>query len=871
MTRPFHRRLIALGAALAASLGFLAPLSLSSPAWAASDVSLVGSFESEATGCVDWAPQCPALTMTPVTGAADVYAVSVDVPAGAWEFQVSVDATAYGADGGDERSPLWLAGPARLEFRVELSTHVTTITPQGAQAPGASPGVALPTQRASAPGERFYFLLADRFANGDPSNDDAVVADNRRPDVVTHPTDPAASGYDPTKMGFYQGGDLQGVIDRLDYIKGLGATAIWISPPFVNMPVSQGSAGYHGYWITDFTHIDPHLGGDAAMERLIQQAHGKGLKVFFDIVLNDTADTISYQGVGDEPPYVSLATRPYTDASGTPFDPADYATGAKGAFPPMDPATSFPYVPYRPDPTMWLVPEQLNDLTWYHNRGSANTSGNDESTLYGDFSGLDDLMTERPELATLMVDEVAAPWLARGVDGFRIDTVKYVGLDFWALFDAGVHQASDQAFVFGEAYDQNVPQIVSPPMRVGGMDGMLDFPYALALPAYLRGGDAGSFARVFDTDAYYATGKTSASDMVTFVDNHDMGRLGSLLGPGTTDLQRRVELAYELTYLVRGQPVVYYGDEQGFLGTGGDVAARQPMFGPVDGSYTGSPYASSPLAGGGTLGSDYASHPYDTSAPIYRLLAELAALRNAHPALSRGDQVTLGTQGSVFVFDRLLPAADGQPPVENVVAVNSSDQAASVEVTTLTPGATYQSYYPADANVTVTADASGAVTLNVPALGVIVLEADQPVAAAGLASDGYSVAAQTVGASDQVVLRVEVPDGRWTQTSFFAREVGADPADPASWMPLGVVAGPSAKVFVDASWFPPGALLEYRAVTTDSSGVTVAASVGGGPAWLMSAGEDVAHTGWAVGLGAGVIVVLVAAVAGDVVVRKRRR
>ncbi|MCL1841693.1 MAG: alpha-amylase family glycosyl hydrolase [Propionibacteriaceae bacterium] len=629
MTRPAHRPPIA----LAAALGFAASLSLSAPAWAAPDVSLIATFEDEVAGCADWTPACPALVMTP--GADGTYAVSVDVPAGAWQFQVADGSARYGADGQDGRTPLWLAGPATLQFRTDPSSHVTTVVPQGAQAPGASPDVSLAAGSVSAPGERFYFLLGDRFANGDPSNDNAIVPDNRRPDVVTHPADPAVSGYDPTRMGFYQGGDLQGVIDRLDYIKGLGATAIWISPPFVNMPVSQGSAGYHGYWITDFTHIDPHLGGDAAMTELITRAHAAGLKVFFDIVLNDTADTISYRGVGDEPPYVPLATRPYTDASGKAFDPADYATGTNGTFPAMDATTSFPYVPYRPDPGVWLVPEQLNDLTWYHNRGSANTSGNDESTLYGDFAGMDDLMTERPELAKLMVDEVAAPWLARGVDGFRIDTVKYVGLDFWTLFDAGVHQASDKAFVFGEAYDQNVPQIVSPPMRIGGMDGMLDFPYALALPDYLRGGDAGSFARVFDTDAYYATGATSANDMVTFVDNHDMGRLGSLLGQDTPDLQRRIELAYELTYLVRGQPVVYYGDEQGFLGTGGDVDARQPMFGPVDGGYAGSPYAASPLAGGGTMGANYAAHVYDTSAPLYRMLADLAALRDAHPALSR--------------------------------------------------------------------------------------------------------------------------------------------------------------------------------------------------------------------------------------------
>src|SRR5439155_13542736 len=94
--------------------------------------------------------------------------------------------------------------------------------------------------------EQFYFALPDRFANGDPGNDRGGLAGDRM-----------STGYDPTDKGFYHGGDLKGVIDKLDYIQGLGTTAIWLAPVFTNRPV-QGSgndisAGYHGYWITDFT------------------------------------------------------------------------------------------------------------------------------------------------------------------------------------------------------------------------------------------------------------------------------------------------------------------------------------------------------------------------------------------------------------------------------------------------------------------------------------------------------------------------------------------------------------------------------------------------------------------------------------------
>ena len=94
--------------------------------------------------------------------------------------------------------------------------------------------------------EVIYFLLPDRFENGDPSNDRGGLTGDR-----------LATGFDPTSKGFYHGGDLKGLTKRLDYIQGLGATAVWLAPVFKNKPVQgppgQESAGYHGYWITDFT------------------------------------------------------------------------------------------------------------------------------------------------------------------------------------------------------------------------------------------------------------------------------------------------------------------------------------------------------------------------------------------------------------------------------------------------------------------------------------------------------------------------------------------------------------------------------------------------------------------------------------------
>ena len=180
----------------------------------------------------------------------------------------------------------------------------------------------------------FYFVMGDRFANGDPANDTGGLGGDR---LVT--------GFDPTRKGFYNGGDLDGLRSKLDYIQGLGTDAIWLTPIFKNKPVQLEdgpSAGYHGYWITDFTQVDPHLGTNQDLAELVDAAHDRGMKVFFDIITNHTADVIGY-AEGDRRPYVSKDAVPYRDAAGQPFDDRDYA--GTSSFPALDPATSFPYEP----------------------------------------------------------------------------------------------------------------------------------------------------------------------------------------------------------------------------------------------------------------------------------------------------------------------------------------------------------------------------------------------------------------------------------------------------------------------------------------------------------------------------------------------
>src|SRR5919197_1063131 len=170
---------------------------------------------------------------------------------------------------------------------------------------------ALHSVRGPVTDENFYFVMADRFENGDTANDRGGL-----------PDDPLVSGFDPTKKGFYNGGDLKGLRDRIDYIRGLGTTSIWLTPSFKNKAVQLEdgpSAGYHGSWITDFTQIDPHLGTNEDLRALSGAAHARGMKVYFDIITNHTADVIGYQQ-GARQPYVSKDQKPYRTASGTPFD-----------------------------------------------------------------------------------------------------------------------------------------------------------------------------------------------------------------------------------------------------------------------------------------------------------------------------------------------------------------------------------------------------------------------------------------------------------------------------------------------------------------------------------------------------------------------
>jgi neopullulanase len=454
--------------------------------------------------------------------------------------------------------------------------------------------------------ELIYFMLPDRFENGDTANDRGGLQGDR-----------LTTGYDPTAKGYYHGGDLKGLIKRLDYIQGLGATAIWVAPIFKNQAVrgapSQESAGYHGYWVTDFTTVDPHLGTDADFKALVSAAHGRGMKVYMDIITNHTADIIDYRE-GPLNAYKYRSRADYPGKAYTPFIP-------KG----MEHAKT---------------PDWLNDVTLYHNRGESTFDG--ESSTMGDFVGLDDVKTEDPRAVAGFI-QIYGDWIDKyAVDGFRVDTAKHVNPEFWQSFvTAMLSRAKARGIanfhIFGEIGGIGLePGKLAVHTWTAGFPAVLDFAFHQAVVDTVAGASGTDHLNeLFAGDPLYKGGSAAAIQLPTWVSNHDNGRIGWFIRkafPKAKDdeVLKRVRLANAMMFILRGVPVIYSGDEQGFAGDGWDQDAREDMFASKTAVYNDNKLI-------GTT-STTARENFNTGHPLYKFFAEMAALRRAHPALRRGSQ-----------------------------------------------------------------------------------------------------------------------------------------------------------------------------------------------------------------------------------------
>jgi glycosidase len=658
--------------------------------------------------------------------------------------------------------------------------------------------LAQPIAHSSLASQRIYFVMPDRYANGDPANDRGGASGNR-----------SLTGYDPADIGWYHGGDLEGLTGSctdtrtgLARIKGLGFTAIWLAPVVVNQWVQGDSASYHGYWGLDFTQVDPHLGTEAEFKVFADCAHSLGLKVYLDVVVNHTADVILLSGGTT---YRSPAEEPYRDCKGKPYSAQRYAGGKRF------PCLSARYQPRQaivlPEKRSLKRPAWLNDVTRYHNRGDIEFSSCSVGCFeQGDFFGLDDVFTEQPFVVNGLA-KVWGDWIrAYKIDGFRVDTAKHVDRAFFRAWTPRIRAAARAAGVpaldvFGEVFETDAATLASF-VRERGVPEVIDFPLQDALMRYAGGsaGARGISTRLGDDD-YFRLPNGQAPSPVTFLGNHDVGRAALKIkeqgGGEGAELLARDLLGHSLLYLLRGAPAVFYGDEVGMVGRGGDKAARQDLFPTAVAEWrTEERVGSGPIGAGSSF--DLVDHP------VSRHLRALGALRATHPALSTGASfVRLAREGSLVV-SRIDRAAR----VEYVAAFNASEEPMSVTVQTATPSSTWSSLL---GSATASASlANGRLSLRVPPLSAALYRADASLPRRGAPKLTVRVAPDRF----TNLLRVAA-----SSTSVDPLEVTIAVERPGKrWMPLGTDDGAPYGVFVDPRDFERGQKVSFVAVARASDG-----------------------------------------------------
>jgi glycosidase len=688
-------------------------------------------------------------------------------------FASALLAAALLAAGSGSSNTLLLAGPGSAKaglsaFAAAPGASNTLLLARVAPPSGAAlVALSEPPVRAPIASQRIYFVMTDRYANGDPANDRGGLSGSR-----------SQTGYDPADPGWFHGGDFKGLTGNctstttgLARIKDLGFTAIWVTPPVGQKTVQGDSAAYHGYWATDLTSVDPHLGTDADFAAFVDCAHSLGLKVIMDVVVNHTGDVIIPSGGST---YSDLR---YRDCHGKVFNPAAFVTGNR--FPCLK-ARNMPRPPilFGSDRTA-KKPAWLNDGTKYHNRGDVDFGSCSPQCLeQGDFFGLDDLFTEQPAVMNGLA-VAYGDWIRKyKVDGFRIDTAKHVNAAFFRLWVPKILAIARAAGVldfqlFGEVFDTSSLNLV-PFVRDRGLPNVLDFPFQDAAVSFAAGeSPAKALANRLGDDDYFRLPDGIAPTPATFLGNHDMGRAATLIrnqssASGDT-LLKRVLLGYDLLYLLRGAPVVYYGDEVGMTGNGGDKAARQDMFPTQVGEWrTEARVGSGPIG----TGSSFA----EVDHPIAAHLRELGRLRTENPALSTGATIVRTATSNVLAVSRI----DAGARREYLAVFNSGTSPARLTLgagtwTTLLGSPTLQ-----------------ATTVTVPGLSSALLLAGAAIPATAPAKPALKVAGD--GLTD--FWRLSATAGSSPVSIAFAVLRKGQP-----WRRLGVDDSPPYRVFVDPRKF----------------------------------------------------------------------
>ena len=467
-----------------------------------------------------------------------------------------------------------------------------------------------------------YMAFIDRFQDGDPSNNDQGHGE-----------------YDPSRGSHFSGGDIQGIIQRLGYLKSLGVTAIWVTPPVANQwwSSSYRAAGWHGYWAVDFRKVDAHFGTLDDYRQLSHALHRNGMYLMQDVVVNHVGNFFEYDGQ---------------------YDPNDTAKNFR-----LLEADSIQPAPTQP-PFHQIDrnnPDHVAADIYYWTPTIADFSDRKQELTHS-LGLLSDINTENPEVIRVL-KETYKHWMdAAGLDGFRLDTVSLVDHEFWRRFmhdEDGIYAhakrlGKNHFLTFGEVSAFSEPYADEGERRVASylgteekpeLNSVLNYPLYWEIKRVLVEGQAtAQLAHRLQTYmALYADPHVA----VNFIDNQDTPRF---LSAGHLAAFRQ---ALALLFTVPGIPVIYQGTEQGL------TEPRPAMF------------------AGGFLNE---RGSFDPDSRHYRYLQGLAGLRRENPALSRGGLEILASEpagAGLFAYRRdyldealivLMNSADHRILVHNLDA-----------------------------------------------------------------------------------------------------------------------------------------------------------------------------------------------------------
>jgi glycosidase len=451
--------------------------------------------------------------------------------------------------------------------------------------------------------QSIYQIITDRFYDGNANNDNAEGT------------------YAPGNPTGVHGGDFQGIEQKLDYLKSLGVTAIWISPIVLN---TEGQ--FHGYSAWNFYEVAPHWGSISNLQHMVQAAHARGLRVIDDIVVNHAGDLVTGSGSG------------YPDFNYPTGYTLSYVSNSKTYPAPFNLTTSNP---------------SLTNL--FHDFGDIDNYNISNQTVLGWLSGLNDFRTETTYVRSNMA-AIYEYWINQiGFDAFRVDSALEVDMGCWQTFCPAIHayagtNGNTNFFMFGEV-DNGADATVAPYTGTedGGpfeFDSVVDYPlyYIINSVFATASGNTAQIEYHYD-DVLADYDPVSQMQLVTFLDNHDNPRF--LSTSESNDNTNALAVALAFLYTARGIPCLYYGTEQGFDGTT-DPNDREDMFA---GEFKDGP------AGTVLQLSSPGVDNFNMTHALFQWVARLNNFRRLYPALSLGTHVNQWNNPDgpgLFAYSRVL-------------------------------------------------------------------------------------------------------------------------------------------------------------------------------------------------------------------------